>query len=45
MTAVILSAKAGLAVLLVVAGGAKLADVAGFGAAVRLFLPVYILNK
>jgi hypothetical protein len=39
MTAVILSAKAGLAVLLVVAGGAKLADVAGFGAAVRLFLP------
>jgi hypothetical protein len=39
MTAVILSAKAGLAVLLVVAGGAKLADLAGFGAAVRLFLP------
>jgi hypothetical protein len=39
MTAVILCAKAGLAVLLLVAGGAKLADLAGFGAAVRLFLP------
>lgn len=35
----ILGAKAGLAVMLLVAGGAKLADLAGFATAVRLFLP------
>jgi hypothetical protein len=39
MTVLILSAKAGLAVLLLVAGGAKLSDLPGFGTAVRLFLP------
>jgi hypothetical protein len=35
----ILSAKAVLAAMLVVAGGAKLADVSGFAATVRLFMP------
>jgi hypothetical protein len=39
MTAAILGAKAALAVMLLVAGGAKLADLAGFAAAVRLFAP------
>jgi hypothetical protein len=39
MTVLILSSKAGMAVLLLVAGGAKLADLTGFGTAVRLFLP------
>jgi hypothetical protein len=39
MTALILGCKAGVAVLLLVAGAAKLADLAGFGSAVRLFLP------
>lgn len=36
---VILGAKAVLAVMLLVAGGAKLADLAGFAAALRLFTP------
>jgi hypothetical protein len=35
----VLGAKAILAVMLVVAGGAKLADLAGFAAALRLFAP------
>jgi hypothetical protein len=35
----ILGAKAVLAVMLLVAGGAKLADLAGFAASVRLFAP------
>ncbi len=39
MTTLILGAKAGLAVLLLVAGGAKLADLAGFEAAIRQFVP------
>lgn len=39
MYALALSAKAAVAVLLLVAGAAKLADLAGFAAAVRLFLP------
>ena len=39
MTAVVLAAKAALAVLLLVAGGAKLADPAGFATAIRLFVP------
>jgi hypothetical protein len=39
MTALALAAKAGLAVLLLAAGGAKLADLAGFGASIRLFVP------
>jgi hypothetical protein len=39
MTTPILGAKAGLAVLLLVAGGAKLADLAGFEAAIRQFVP------
>jgi hypothetical protein len=34
-----LSAKAGLAVLLLVAGGAKLADLASLASAIRLFVP------
>jgi hypothetical protein len=39
MAAIVLGCKAGLAVLLLVAGAAKLADLAGFGSAIRLFLP------
>jgi hypothetical protein len=39
MTALALAAKAALAVLLIAAGGAKLADLAGFAAAIRLFVP------
>ena len=39
MVVVALGAKAAIAVLLVVAGGAKLADPTGFAAAIRLFLP------
>ena len=39
MPVAVLSAKALLAVMLLVAGGAKLADPASFAAAVRLFLP------
>jgi hypothetical protein len=39
MAALVLGCKAGLAVLLLVAGAAKLADIAGFGSAIRLFLP------
>ncbi len=39
MSAAILGAKAALAVMLVVAGAAKLADMNGFAATVRLFLP------
>jgi hypothetical protein len=39
MDALILGAKSVLAVMLVFAGGAKLADVAGFAVTMRLFLP------
>jgi len=39
MPAVFLAAKTALAVMLVVAGAAKLADLSGFGATIRLFLP------
>ncbi|MGN6792683.1 MAG: MauE/DoxX family redox-associated membrane protein [Streptosporangiaceae bacterium] len=39
MTGVTLACKDAIAVLLVAAGGAKLADLAGFAATVRLFLP------
>lgn len=39
MTEIAAAAKAALAVILLVAGGAKLADLRGFGATVRLFLP------
>jgi hypothetical protein len=39
MTTLVLAAKAALAVLLLAAGGAKLADPASFAAAVRLFVP------
>jgi hypothetical protein len=39
MTALVLAAKAALAVLLLAAGGAKLADLGGFAAAIRLFVP------
>jgi hypothetical protein len=39
MVAATLGAKAILAVMLLVAGGAKLADLAGFAASVRLFIP------
>ncbi len=40
MAIVALAAKAIVAVILLVAGGAKLADLAGFGAAVRLLVPL-----
>src|SRR5260370_14351828 len=36
---VVLGCKAAIAVLLLAAGGAKLADLTGFGASVALFLP------
>jgi hypothetical protein len=39
MTVLILAAKAAVAVLLLAAGGAKLADPAGFATAIRLFVP------
>jgi Methylamine utilisation protein MauE len=39
MAALVLGCKAGLAVLLLVAGAAKLADLTGFGSAIKLFLP------
>jgi hypothetical protein len=39
VTAVVLASKAAIAVLLLAAGGAKLADLAGFAAAIRLFVP------
>jgi hypothetical protein len=39
MTVVLFAAKTALAVLLLIAGGAKLADLAGFGAAIRIFVP------
>jgi hypothetical protein len=41
----ILGAKAVLAVMLVVAGGAKLADVRGFAVTVRLFLPPAVATR
>lgn len=40
MDVLVLGAKAALAVMLLVAGGAKLADLTGFAAVVRLFVPV-----
>lgn len=39
MDVLILGAKSVVAVMLLIAGGAKLADVAGFAATIRLFLP------
>ena len=39
MTALVLAAKAALAVLLLAAGGGKLADPGGFADAIRLFVP------
>jgi hypothetical protein len=39
MTVLVLAAKAAVAVLLLAAGGAKLADPAGFAAAIRQFVP------
>ncbi len=39
MTVFVLAAKAAIAVLLIAAGGAKLADPVGFTAAIRLFVP------
>ncbi len=35
----VLAAKTAIAVLLLIAGGAKMADLAGFGSAIRLFVP------
>jgi hypothetical protein len=40
MDVLVLAAKSGLALMLVVAGGAKLAGVSNFAATVRLFMPV-----
>jgi hypothetical protein len=39
VTVTVLAAKTAIAALLVAAGGAKLADLGGFAAAVRLFMP------
>jgi len=39
VTALVLAAKAALAVILLASGGAKLADISGFAAAIRLFVP------
>jgi len=39
VTVVVLAAKAAVAAALLASGGAKLADLAGFAAAVRLFIP------
>jgi len=44
MSVLAAAAKAGLAVLLLVAGGAKLAGLDGFAATVRLFLPAGLLR-
>jgi hypothetical protein len=44
MPVAVLGAKALLAVMLLVAGGAKLADLDGFAATVRLFLPARLLT-
>jgi hypothetical protein len=41
----VLGCKASIAVLLLAAGGAKLADLAGFSATVRLFVPVPALSS
>jgi hypothetical protein len=43
MTTAVLGAKAAVAVVLLVAGGAKLADLDGFAAAIRLFLPRWLM--
>jgi hypothetical protein len=43
MDALALCAKAALAVMLIIAGGAKFADRVGFAAVVRLFIPVRAL--
>jgi hypothetical protein len=45
MDAAFLGTKAALAVLLLVAGGAKLADLAGFTAAVALFAPAAVPRR
>ncbi len=42
MAELALACKAAIAVLLVAAGGAKIADLAGFAATVRLFLPGFL---
>jgi hypothetical protein len=39
VSVLVLAAKAALAVLLLASGGAKLADITGFAAAIRLFVP------
>jgi hypothetical protein len=39
MIVVVLAAKAAIAVLLLASGGAKLADIGGFAAAIKLFVP------
>lgn len=44
MSVVILGAKAGLAVMLLVAAGAKVADLTSFAATARLFLPLQPLR-
>jgi hypothetical protein len=45
MTGIGLACKVAIAVLLVAAGGAKLADLAGFAATVRLFLPAMTAQR
>jgi hypothetical protein len=44
MDVLVLAAKTALAVMLIVAGGAKLADLTGFAAVVRLFVPMRALG-
>lgn len=41
MNFLVLAAKSGLALMLIVAGSAKLAGVSGFAASVKLFMPVH----
>jgi len=45
MTVAVLGAKSAIAVLLLIAGGAKVADLRGFGAAIRLFVPAALLPR
>jgi len=45
VTVLVLAAKAALAVLFLASGGAKLADIAGFAATIRLFVPARAVSR
>jgi hypothetical protein len=45
VTAIVLAAKAAIAVLLLASGAAKLADVAGFAATITLFVPAWAVAR